>query len=149
MRFSSWRIGCLWLVVWTFAACGKKTPAHNTAAPTAEPAAAVDNATTDDVVESPESLDAINTTLDRKRSIAARCLSEAIDKKELPKNARGRMTLGFTIAPNGRAVTIKVINQSLESTSLTQCVTEIVERAQFPELKKAREWTYTFAFEAT
>lgn len=100
------------------------------------------------VMESAEALEGINRALDRKRPMAARCLSEVVDRKELPGNAHGKMTLGFTISADGKASSVKVIKSTLESEPLVACVTAIVERITFPTLDHAREWSYTYAFEA-
>ncbi len=100
------------------------------------------------VMESAEALEGINRALDRKRPMAARCLSEVVDRKELPGSARGKMTLGFTISADGKASAIRVIKSTLESDALATCVTGIVERITFPTLDHAREWSYTYAFEA-
>ncbi|MBP9087590.1 MAG: AgmX/PglI C-terminal domain-containing protein [Kofleriaceae bacterium] len=99
-------------------------------------------------MESAEALDGINRALDRKRPMAARCLSEAVDRKELPGSARGKMTLGFTISADGKASAIKVIKSTLESEQLVTCVVGVVERITFPTLGHARDWSYTYAFEA-
>jgi hypothetical protein len=100
------------------------------------------------VMESAEALEGINRALDRKRPMAARCLSEVVDRKELPGSARGKMTLGFTISADGKASAVKVIKSTLESEALATCVIGIVERITFPTLDHAREWSYTYAFEA-
>lgn len=99
-------------------------------------------------MESAEALDGINRALDRKRPMAARCLSEAVDRKELPVSSHGKMTLGFTISADGKASAIKVIKSTLESEQLVACVVGVVERITFPTLGHARDWSYTYAFEA-
>ena len=110
------------------------------ATPTADPATGS--------MESAEALDGINRALERKRPTAARCLSEAVDRKELPGNAHGKMTLGFTISADGKASAIKVIKSTLESEQLIACVVGVVEHITFPTLAQARDWSYTYAFEA-
>ncbi len=99
-------------------------------------------------MESAEALDGINRALDRKRPMAARCLSEAVDRKEVSGSAHGKMTLGFTISADGKASAIKVIKSTLESEQLMACVVGVVERITFPTLGHARDWSYTYAFEA-
>jgi len=96
----------------------------------------------------PEKMDEITRLLDRKRGIISRCLSIAVDNKELPKNSRGKVTLDIVIAPSGKAETIKVINTTLESKSLTDCVIGHVRDIQFPDLPKPYPTSYTYAFEA-
>ena len=96
----------------------------------------------------PEKMDEITQLLDRKRSIVSRCLAIAVDNKELPKRSRGKVTLDIVIAPSGKAETVKVINATLESKSLTDCVIGHVRDIQFPELPKSYPTSYTYAFEA-
>jgi hypothetical protein len=128
----------------TASACGSKKPPATvpTQEPSSIPAASGDN------MESAETLDSIKTALDRKRSNAARCLSAAVDSKELPRTARGKMILGFMISADGKATDIKVIKTNLESPALATCVIDIVSKIQFATLSQAREWSYTYAFEA-
>lgn len=99
-------------------------------------------------MESAEALDGINRALDRKRPMAARCLSEAVDRKEFPSSSHGKMTLGFSISADGKASNIKVIKSTLESEQLAACVIALVERIAFPALQASRDWSYTYAFEA-
>lgn len=125
------------------AACGGKSkPATESPADSeaAEPSSG-------DVV-GPETMDEIRRSLDRKRNVVARCLAPAIDGGELPKNARGRMTLGFVISPAGRATDLKVIKSSLDSKLLTDCVLERVREIEFPTVPDPLPWSYTYGFEA-
>lgn len=96
----------------------------------------------------PEKMDEITRLLDRKRSIVSRCLAIAVDNKELPKHSRGKVTLDIVIAPSGKTESVKVINATLESKSLSDCVIGHVTDIQFPELPKRYPTSYTYAFEA-
>ena len=102
----------------------------------------------DDTMVPPEKMEEINVRLDRKRSIAARCLSDAVEAGEAPKNARGKITLEFVISPAGKAEQIKVAKATFENESVTNCVIGKVQDISFPELPKSLEWSYTFAFES-
>jgi outer membrane biosynthesis protein TonB len=93
-------------------------------------------------------MDEINRDLDRKRPIMSHCLAIAVDNKELPKNSRGRVTVDITIAPSGQASSIKVVNATLESKTLTDCVVHHIQEIQFPAIPKPFETSYTYAFEA-
>jgi len=96
----------------------------------------------------PEKMDEIVRLLDRKRPTVSRCLTMVVDNQELPKGSRGKMTLGITISAAGKATDVKVIKTSLESKSLETCVIGKVQEIQFPDLPKAYETTYAYAFEA-
>ena len=101
-----------------------------------------------DVMVPPEKMEEINVRLNRKRPTVARCLSDAVEAGEAPKNARGKITLEFVISPAGRAGDIRVANATFENEFVRNCVIEKVQEIAFPELPKSLEWSYTFAFEA-
>ena len=96
----------------------------------------------------PEKMDEINRLLDRKRPTVSRCLTMVVDNKELPKGSRGKMTLGITVTPAGKASPVKVINSTLESKTLEDCVIGKVQEIQFPQIPSKYETTYSYAFEA-
>jgi hypothetical protein len=118
------------------AGCGGKHT--DPPAPAGEPAA---RSSSDDMVP-PEKMDEINRSLERKRQIMAHCLATAVDNKELPKNARGKVTVEIVIS-GGRADSVKVVRASLESRTLNECVISHVKEIQFPELPKPYETSYT------
>ncbi len=101
----------------------------------------------DGTVVSTETMDEIRRALDRKRNAVARCLSPAVDAGELPKNARGRMTLGFVISAGGKAGELEVVKTSLESKLLTECVFARIEEIEFPAVADPLPWSYTYGFE--
>ncbi len=96
----------------------------------------------------PEKMEEITRMLDRKQRIMSRCLADAVDAKELPKNSRGKITLEIVISPSGSPDQVKVIKSSLDSAKLTDCVIGHVKTIMFPELPKAYPTSYTYAFEA-
>jgi hypothetical protein len=96
----------------------------------------------------PEKVDQITRSLERKRPSVSRCLSIAVDNKELPRNAAGKITLEIVISPAGRADSVKVVRATLESKTLTDCVISRIKEIQFPELPKSYETSYTYGFEA-
>jgi hypothetical protein len=95
-----------------------------------------------------EKMEEIPRVLDRKRQIVSRCLSIAVDNRELPKSTHGKITLEFVISPAGKAQDIKIIKADFESKSVQDCVIRHVTDAQFPDLPKPVPWSYSFAFEA-
>ena len=96
----------------------------------------------------PEKMEEITRMLERKQRIMSRCLADAVDAKELPKNSRGKITLEIVISPSGSPDQVKVIKSSLESAKLTECVIGHVKTITFPELPRAYPTSYTYAFEA-
>jgi hypothetical protein len=102
----------------------------------------------DGVVVPPETMDEIQRRFDRKRAPVSRCLSAAVDAKELPKNSRGKVTLNVTVMPGGKAGEIKVAHTTLDSPQLTSCVIAKVREIVFPDVPKPFPTSYTYAFEA-
>jgi hypothetical protein len=96
---------------------------------------------------SPDQMDAINTNFARKRDTVSRCLAVAVDAKELPRNSKGKITLEVVIT-HGRASSVKVINATLQSQSLNDCVLSRVREIDFPTFDKPYETSYTYEFEA-
>jgi len=96
----------------------------------------------------PEKMEEITRMLERKQRIMSRCLADAVDAKELPKNSRGKITLEIVISPSGSPDQVKVIKSSLESAKLTECVIGHVKTITFPALPRAYPTSYTYAFEA-
>jgi hypothetical protein len=96
----------------------------------------------------PETMDEIQRTLDRKRATMSRCLALAVDAKELPRNAKGKVTLDLVIAPGGKATEVKIVRASIESKSLDECLISRVREIQFPDVSKPVPTSYTYGFEA-
>jgi hypothetical protein len=95
----------------------------------------------------PEKMDEINRILERKGKAVSRCLTMAVDNKELPKNSAGKITVELVIE-GGKVTSIKVVRATLESKMLTECVLAKVREIEFPQLPKPYETSYTYGFEA-
>lgn len=95
----------------------------------------------------PEKMEEITRLLDRRRMIVSRCLSEAVDSGELPKGARGKVTLEIVIAPSGRTSKVEVLQSTIDSPSVQGCVKSKVSEIAFPELPRSYETSYTYAME--
>ncbi len=139
---------CAVLVVAAVAACGNKKPAQ-------EPETSLvgqdstDPADTSDAGMVPaEAMEEINRLLERKRPAVSRCLSAAIDAKELPKTARGKVNLAIVVGTNRRADSVKVLSSNLDSKSLQDCVVAKVQEIPFPAIPKSYETSYAYGFEA-
>ena len=126
-------------------ACGGGGKSSGDTTPTTSEATPSDSGGT---VVTNETMDDIRRALDRKRNVVARCLTPAIDAGELPKNARGRMTLELVITPGGKATDIKVIKTSIDSKLVADCVIERVGEIEFPSVAEPLPWSYTYGFEA-
>jgi hypothetical protein len=96
----------------------------------------------------PETLDAIQRALDNKRRAAARCLADAVNQGKVSKNAHGHVALSFKITPAGKAENITVVQSSIKSPEVEQCVIGEVEQIAFENVPTTLDWAYTFAFES-
>jgi hypothetical protein len=96
----------------------------------------------------PETMDEIQRVLDRKRQSMSRCLALAVDNRELPRNAKGKVTVDLVIAPGGKATEVKIVRATIESKSLDDCVVSRVREIQFPEVPREVPTSYTYGFEA-
>ena len=96
----------------------------------------------------PDTIDEINRQLSRKREVMSRCLSSAVDNKELPKNARGKVTVEIVISPSGTADSVKIVRANLESKILDDCIIGHIKEIAFPQLPRSFETSYTYGFEA-
>src|SRR4051812_8928420 len=115
-----------WLVaLLAVAACGGSKPATRTAAAGGGGEGGGDTAGDDGDDPSMvgvERLDEIKQSLDRKRTAAARCLADVVNAGKVEKNSRGHLALGFVITAAGKPTGIKVLEDSLASPDLEQCV---------------------------
>jgi hypothetical protein len=143
----------LMMVVLAAAACGGGKKGATT--PTVEAADDVDETSAEaapseetSTLVPPEKMDEIKRMLDRKQRLVSRCLADAVDAQELPRNSRGKVTLEIVIATSGRPDTVRVLQSTLDSARLTDCVIGHVKSIQFPELPKMYPTSYTYAFEA-
>jgi hypothetical protein len=139
------------LVVFLLAAAscgGGKKPADTTPPPDDDGGGEVSRPDPGATMVAPETMDEIQRRFDRKRASVSRCLSAAVDAKELPKSSRGKVTLNVVVMPGGKAGEVTVVKATLESQRLTDCVIAKVKEISFPEVPQAFPTSYTYAFEA-
>src|SRR5205823_10538734 len=55
----------------------------------------------------PEKMDEVNNNLRRKAMIISRCLADAMESKDVPRGAHGKVTLELVIGTGGRAESVK------------------------------------------
>ena len=141
----------LFLVVLAAAACGSKN--KNNVDNSGGGGSIDPNATSGDTTDrsheqvDPVEMDEVNQLLDRKRMIVSRCLSQAVEAGNAPKNARGKITLEIKIDSGGKATSVEVIKSSIESKEVQGCVKRKVEEITFPTLPKQYDTSYTYAME--
>ncbi|MEZ4404545.1 MAG: AgmX/PglI C-terminal domain-containing protein [Kofleriaceae bacterium] len=128
-------------------ACGGKAkPADTTPADDGAGAPTADDGGGDLVP--PERMDEITRLLERKRTSAARCLSDAVNAGKADKNARGHVSIGFTIGTGGHAQDAKVLETSIDNDTVEACIIGKIEEIDFGALPRPLEWSYAYAFES-
>jgi hypothetical protein len=141
----------LFLVVLAAVACGGK---NKNGAEEGGGATIDTQATTGDPTDhsanmvSPETMDQINSLLQRKQMIVSRCLATAVEAGEAPKGTHAKMTLAISIAPSGSVSKVEVIKSNLELQSVQSCVKQHVQQIAFPTVPKQYDTSWTYAMEA-
>jgi hypothetical protein len=97
----------------------------------------------------PEKMDEITQALKRKAMIISRCLATAMENKEVPRGAHGRVTLELVVEPSGSAGDVKVVKSDFHSApGIEDCVVKHVKDIAFPQIPKRYETSFTYPMEA-
>ncbi len=97
----------------------------------------------------PEKMDEVNNDLHRKAMIISQCLASAMDEKEVPRGAHGKVTLELVIGTAGKADSVKVVKSDFrQAPKVEDCVVKHVKDIEFPQLPKSYETSYTYPMEA-
>ena len=97
----------------------------------------------------PEKMDEVTNDLKRKAGIISRCLADAMDEKEVPRGAHGKVTLEIVVGTGGHADSVKVVKSDFSSApKVADCVVKHVQEIEFPTLPKSYETSYTYPMEA-
>ncbi|MGE0869849.1 MAG: hypothetical protein AB7P03_14890 [Kofleriaceae bacterium] len=134
-----------WSLLMIGAGCGGGKSSSTTTPSSDESAPVVHDGSSEMV--SPETQDEIRSRLDRKLGTVCRCLTMAVENKDLPKNSRGKTTLAIEILPSGQAGEIKVINATLESESVKECQIKHFREIEFPKVPRPYPTSYTYGCE--
>ena len=93
-----------------------------------------------------ELLDELKRFFDRKRRVVTRCYSDALQAGQLNVD-QAHVTIGLRVLPGGRADKVHVVNSSVTSAALTDCVINYVKSWTYIEVPKALDYSYRFGFE--
>ncbi len=95
----------------------------------------------------PEKMDEVQRDLQRKSGIISHCLATAVESKEAPRNARGKIGIEIVIAGR-KATSVKVVRSDIESKMVQDCVVKHVQEIEFPDVGGHYETSFTYAMEA-
>ena len=97
----------------------------------------------------PEKMDEVNNDLKRKAMIISRCLADAMETKDVPRGAHGKVTLELVIGTGGHADSVKVVKSDFHAApKVDDCVVKHVQEIEFPQLPKTYETSFTYPMEA-
>jgi len=125
-------------------ACGgsKKEANDIDELPPAEPEPA-----SDDSFISPEKYDEINLEFKKKRTVVKRCYDRAVEEKKLSDKAKGSVTVGLSITPNGQPTKVHVDRSTLNNKAVENCVVETVQSWALPAPGDQCDFSFTYEFE--
>lgn len=103
--------------------------------------------TGDDVMVEPEKLEDLQRTMERRSPRVSRCYADALEAGELKPSDRGEVTVGLTVTESGKATNVRVLQSSIKSKMVEDCVLEEVRSARFTTLPKPVEFSYTYKLE--
>jgi len=102
----------------------------------------------DDTLVPPEKFDEINHVLQRRAPHVSRCFGKVLEDGGLPKNTKGTVVVGLSIAPDGSASNVRVLpGSSIKNDQLSECVVGEVGNARFPTLPKEVDTSYAYQLE--
>ena len=93
--------------------------------------------------------DSVDKTIENNQSEFDKCYdSEMKRKRDTDPAPVGRITMGFTVSPQGKVTESNVISSEVGNMRLEKCVQESLRRLQFPKNDEGRliQTTYPFDF---
>ena len=139
----------LWcvLAVGATAACGGKNQDPNDPSDVDELPPAEPEPVSDDSFIAPEKYDEISLEFKKKRVIVKRCYDKAIEQEKLSLKAKGSVTVGMSITPEGQPTKVHVAKTSLNNKEVENCVVETIQGWELPPPGDVCEFSYTYNFE--
>jgi TonB family protein len=101
----------------------------------------------DDSFIAPEKYDEINLEFKKKRNIVKRCYDKAVDQEKLSVKAKGSVTVGLSITPNGQPTKVHIAKTTLNNKEVENCVVETIQGWELPAPGDVCEFSFTYEFE--
>jgi hypothetical protein len=77
--------------------------------------------------------EALSSAIDKATPKLDKCYAQTLKKKP---GAKGRLTLGFMVRTNGRAMRVKQVSSTIKDTALYRCTAKAVTSTRFPKPRK-------------
>jgi hypothetical protein len=119
--------GMLFAVV--IAACHHDAPPPEE--PTNTPPSTAPDMGQNGTMVSPDTVEGVNRALDHKSDSISRCLADAVDHHEAPRNAKGTVEVEIVV-DGGHATKVNIVNTSIDSQLFKDCVVKRVKEIAFP-----------------
>jgi hypothetical protein len=124
-------------------ACSRPAaPARPEAEPEAEPEAQPEQPTVD-----PEVYDKVKHAFQAKRTLIARCFSDALAAGTIDHKAKGAVTFEMSISPAGKATNVHTVKDSLKSPAVIECATGLITSWDLPKPATAMPFSFIYDFE--
>jgi outer membrane biosynthesis protein TonB len=74
----------------------------------------------------------------------SQCYGNAITNRELKEDAKGRIRLALHVLPGGRAEDVRVVETTLNSKAVEDCVVKLVQSWTLPSPDRPLDFLYTY-----
>ncbi len=94
----------------------------------------------------PAAYAAVSEFFGKKRPYVSQCYGNAITNRELKEDAKGRIRLALHVLPGGRAEDVRVVETTLQSKPVEDCVVKLVQSWTLPSPDRPLDFLYTYEF---
>jgi hypothetical protein len=93
-----------------------------------------------------EKVEELNDYFTKKGIQVSRCYQEEVERRG-DRTFVGKVTVKMRIGKDGKATKVEILETTLKSPPVEQCIIEHVMGWSMPELPNAIMWTWTFEFQ--
>jgi len=139
-------------LVWLMLGCAESKPAERPASAPAPYEPPVEEESRDAIT--PEEYQTINDSMGRKMDVLNTCYEDEMKKRmeggetsaELRKKFHGKVTVAMKIGRDGRPKTVDILEDSLESPVVNQCLIRTIKTFEFGALTGEAQFVYPISF---
>src|SRR5215813_6320943 len=94
----------------------------------------------------PAAYAAVSDFFARKRPFVSQCYGDAITNRDLKEDAKGQIRLGLRVLTSGKAENVRVVETTLNSKPVEDCVVKLVQNWTLPAPDRPLDFLYTYEF---
>lgn len=94
----------------------------------------------------PAAYAAVSDFFAKKRPYVSQCYGNAITNRDLKEDAKGRIRLALKVLPSGQAQDVRVVETTLQSKPVEDCVVKLVQNWTLPAPDRPLDFLYTYEF---